>query len=149
MSVLLSALSTVESEICKALPQGIEVKQHPGRFTEGELSKVLTKRKAVRVAVEGVDRVEVAGDGLREATVRFSAFVICSDYRGDDRHEAAIEIVEQLVTLVTYSRWGNERLFAAVRPADIDVENLYSGDLSNGKGIAMWGVSWVQNIRNQ
>lgn len=142
------ALTTITSSIQQKLGNDIEVKDHPGRFTQSELNQIVLKRRAVRVALEQLETVRVEGDGIREANARFVAFVICGDARGEDRHAAALDIVEKLTGMVTYSQWDAPDVFRAVPPATISVSNLYSGEIDGGKGIAWWAISWVQGIRN-
>jgi len=149
MGFINTALTAIEDQLKTLVPSEVQVKQHPGRFTEDELSKTLIKRKAVRLAIEGFEKQSVQGNGIRMVQARFIAHVICSDIKGEDRHTAALDIVEQLVGVVAYAQWGDEAIFnSPVSPASIEVTNLYSGDLSNGKGIAWWSISWVQAIRN-
>lgn len=149
MGVFNDALDTVTAEIQTALGADIEVKDHPGRFTDKELGQILTKRKAVRVAIEDIPGIKVEGDGIRGADIRFIAFVLCADQRGEDRHRAATEIVEELAALVPFNRWGRESMFRAVTPDSVQIENLYSGEISNGKGLAWWAVSWNQTTRRE
>jgi len=148
MGNIAQALTTIVDQLQVAIGTDVEVKEHPGRFTEDELGKILIKRKAVRIAIEGFPKIDVQGNGLRLAQVRFNAFVICADLKGEDRHKVALEITEQLAGLITYATWDDPVKFASVSPATVAIENLYSGDLSNGKGIAWWAISWTQAIRN-
>lgn len=145
MGTLQAALQSVAATLAEQLPSDVSVQEHPGRFTEDELNRVLVQRKAVRVAIEGVESMEVEGGGLRKAQVRFAALVICSDQRGEDRHAAALELTEAIAGALPYQRWGNAKN-EAVLPSTIDVQNLYSGDI-NGKGIAFWALTWTQSIR--
>jgi len=145
MGTLNQALTEVTAGIAAGLDDDIEVRHHPGRFTEDELGRILTKHKAVRVAIEAIESMRVEGTGLREANVRFAALVICSDRRGEDRHETALQIVEDLLALLPMNRWGSDQ-FRALLPASIEIQNLYNGDI-NGKGIAFWAVTWTQGIR--
>lgn len=147
MGLLNDALDIITAEIQKKLPGDVEVKSHPGRFTDSELGQILRKRKAVRVAFEELPELTVDGDGVRGATALFMAFVLCSDTQGEDRHRAALDLVEVLAGIVTYNRWGRPEMFRAVEPGSITAENLYSGEISNGKGLAWWALYWKQTIR--
>jgi len=147
MASIDSALTTVTQGIQAALPD-IDVAEHPGRFTEDELGRTLTKKQAVRVAIERINSFEAQGNGVVNAEIQFAAFVICSDKKGEDRHQTALVLIEQLAGLVTFARWNKPDTFRAANPADIAIDNLYSGPLSNGKGIAMWVVTWNQQIRS-
>ncbi|MEM0953291.1 MAG: hypothetical protein AAGI24_04045 [Pseudomonadota bacterium] len=148
MGLLTDALSHITSQVRSALDADIDVQEHAGRFTEDELGKILLKPRSVLVAVEQLPELNVTTDGIQECTVQFLIFVICSDVRGTDRHAAALALVEQLLPLVVYARWGQDTRYQPVLPANITAENLYSGDISKGKGIAWWAISFTQAIRN-
>jgi len=149
MGLFNDALDTVTQALDTALGNDIEVRDHPGRFTDDEFGKILLKPRSVRVAIEQIPDVEVEGDGVRKATVRFVAFILCADTRGEDRHKAALEIVEQITGIVVYNRWGKPEQFRSVAPDTITAENLYSGEIDNGKGLAWWAVSWTQAIQRR
>jgi len=146
MASIDTALATVTQGIASYLPD-IDVSEHPGRFTEDELGRTLTKQQAVRVAIERINNFNAQGNGIVEAEIQFAAFVICADKRGEDRHKTALVLIEKLAGLVTYARWDRPETFRAAIPDEIAIDNLYSGPLSNGKGIAMWVVTWNQKIR--
>jgi hypothetical protein len=148
MGTLTTALQDVTAALATAAGADVEVSDHPGRFTEDELGRIVTQPKAVRVAIEGVESMGVEGGGLREALVTFSALVICSDVAGADRHQSALEITEKLATMIPYNSWGQPRTYKAVAPNSVEVQNLYSGDI-NGRGIAFWAITWTQTIRQQ
>lgn len=145
MGLLHSSLQTVAGAIQQTLGADVEVKDHPGRFTERELGQIVKKRKAVRVAIEAIDTIQVQGNGQKRTQVQFNAFVMCADQPGQDRHEAALAIVETLAATLPFANWGDAETFRAVAPATIDIQNLYSGEVE-GKGIAWWAVSWTQGI---
>lgn len=140
------ALATITDQLDTHL-EGVDVASHPGRFTEAELGSIVRQRNAVRVAIEDLPQLTVAGNGLRQVDARFIAFVMCSDRAGSDRHEGALDLIERLIGLVVYARWGNESMFASVAPANISCANLYSGDTFDGKGLAWWAISWTQTIK--
>lgn len=148
MGTLTTALTDITAALAAIVSDDVEVTDHPGRFTEDELGRTVTQSKAVRVAIEGVERMSVEGGGLREAEVRFSALVICSDRDGADRHQSALEITEQLVAKIPYASWDKPKTYKAVPPNTVEVQNLYNGDI-NGRGIAFWAITWTQNIRQQ
>jgi len=146
MGLFNDALDTITAALKDQL-EGIEVKDHPGRFTEQELGQLLIKRQAVRVAIEDVVEFSVDGSGRKRSDVRFIAFIFCADTHGEDRHRAATTIAEHIAHIVVYARWGKEKMFKAVEPATIAIENLYSGEVDKGKGLAWWAVSWTQTIK--
>ena len=147
MGAITDALTTITAGIAQALAAEVDVQEHPGRFTEEELTQILLKQRSVRVAVEQIPALEVESSGVRKAEIQFSAVVICADRKGVDRHQEALNIVETLASLIPYATWGDRQRFRAVEPKNITADNLYSGDI-RGKGIAMWALSWKQTIRN-
>lgn len=149
MGVINSALDIITEQLCEKFGSDIEVKDHPGRFTDDELGRILRKPKAIRVAVEQLPELKVEADGIRGATARFIVFVLCSDTKGEDRHRAALDIVEELAAFVVYNRWGRPDMFQAVSPSTIAAENLYSGEISTGKGLAWWALTWTQVIHRR
>jgi hypothetical protein len=146
MADLNEALTIIECFISKNTDDDIEVEQHPGKFTEQELGRILKKKKAVRISLEGFPQMVVTGDGIRKVEAQFMAFVICSDVKGQDRHKSALDIIQALAKLIVFARWEKPETFTAVKASDIAVLNLYSGDLDGGKGIAWWSISWTQGI---
>lgn len=149
MGLFNEALDAITADICDKLDDDVDVRDHPGRFTDDELSQIVTrKRKSVRIAIEELPALEVQGTGIRQAEARFIAFVLCSDGKGSDRHRAALDLIEDLSGIIVFSRWGNREMFRAVEPGNIVAENLYSGEVSNGKGLAWWSISWSQVIKN-
>ncbi|WP_419534734.1 hypothetical protein [Endozoicomonas sp.] len=121
-----------------------DVASHPGRFTETELSRLLTARKAVRVSIENTQSVSVTGQGIQEANLLMAAFVICSDSKNEPRHESALLLTEAIIEQLPFNRFGTYYL-KPVKPSSISAENLYSGEIDR-KGIALWGISWEQTL---
>ena|GEM_PF-2612744 len=148
MGLFNDALDAITEQLRGTFGDEVDVKDHPGRFTDDELGKIiLRKRKNIRVAVEDIPALTVEGTGVRAAQARFIAFVLCSDGRGEDRHRAALDLVEELAKTVIYNRWDRPEMFKATTPDSITAENLYSGEISSGKGLAWWSVSWTQDIK--
>lgn len=121
-----------------------DVASHPGRFTEAELSRLLTARKAVRVSIENTQSVSVNGQGIQEASLLMAAFVICSDSNTEPRHQSALLLTEAIIEQLPFNRFSTDYL-KPVKPSSISAENLYSGEIDR-KGIALWGISWEQTL---
>jgi len=139
------ALTTITDQLADHLVgQTTDVASHPGRFTEEELSRLLTARKAVRVAMENTQSVSVNGKGIQEAKVLMAAYVICSDAKNLPRHQSALAITESIIEFLPFNRFESDKL-KPVLPPSIAAENLYSGEVDR-KGIALWGISWEQTI---
>ena len=146
MASLHSALTAVTDGIVAALDPQIDVAQHPGRFTEAELERLVLKKRAVRVAIEGLPEVSVTGPGRIQAQLTLSAFICCGDSLAAPRHQAALALVESLLHLIPHQRWGVPCLRPAL-PASLRVDNLYNGEI-NRKGVALWAVAWRQGYQH-
>ena len=123
-----------------------DISSHPGRFTEQELSRLLTSKKAIRVAIENTQAVSVTGQGIQEARLLMAAYVICSDTADSPRHQNALDMMEAVIEQLPFNRFGT-RYLKPVEPKSISAENLYSGEIDR-KGIALWGISWEQTLRH-
>lgn len=142
------ALQTITDHLEAALVNHTtDVASHPGRFTEAELSRLLTGRKAIRVAIENTQSVSVNGQGIQEANLLMAAFVICSDTKEQPRHQSALLLTEAVMEQLPFNRFGTSYL-KPVKPSSISAENLYSGEIDR-KGIALWGISWEQTLTRQ
>ncbi len=140
------ALQAITAHLQQQLAsQTRDVTSHPGRFTETELSRLLTKKTAVRIAIENTQRITVTGQGLREARLLMAAYVICSDTTATPRNESALALTEAIVSLLPFNRFGADNL-KPVEPGTISADNLYSGEVDR-QGIALWGVSWEQVVK--
>lgn len=122
-----------------------DVEDHPGRFTETELSRIARSPRAVRVAIEDIAEIKVLPNKNVHATLRMAAFIICSDHAGPDRTKSAIELAEKVVSVLPRNRWDSED-YQIIAESTISAQNLYTGDIEK-KGIAMWAVTWTQTIK--
>ena len=146
--MLNQALESITTWIGTQLTDTVsDVESHPGRFTEAELERMLLSNKAVRIAIETAPGLTITGQGIHQARLLMAAYVICGDSSGVDRHKNALEIVEQIISLLPYNRFDTTYL-RSIDPKTITAENLYSGEIDN-RGIAMWGVSWEQTVTHQ
>ncbi|MTI11603.1 hypothetical protein, partial [Sansalvadorimonas verongulae] len=123
------ALDAVTQYLKTALAEEAkDVESHPGRFTQQELARLLTKKRAVRIAIEQSPNLNVTGQGFRDVTLIMAAYVICSDAKESDRHRGALAIVEKVLGELPYCRFGSDFLLA-VNPRTVTAENLYSGEI--------------------
>lgn len=142
------SLEAITNHLATALNQHCQdVQSHPGRFTEAELARLLTAKKAVRVAIENTPAVTVSGQGIQQARLLIAAFVICSDTKDAPRHKSVLKITEAILELLPFNRFGTENL-RPLEPKTITAENLYSGEVDR-KGIALWGISWEQTVEKK
>jgi hypothetical protein len=147
MATLRDALTSITTGITQVLDPDIDVAEHPGRFTEPELGQIVTKKRAVRVAIEALPQVNISGPGKIQAQLLMSAFVICGDSHIGPRHQVALDIVHQLLRAVPHQRWGQTYLRPAL-PASLSVDNLYNGEIDR-RGISLWAIAWQQGYQDQ
>ena len=147
MATLRDALTAITTGIKAQLDPAIDVAEHPGRFTEAELGQIVLKKRAVRLAIEAVPQVTVPGPGGIQAQLLISAFVICGDSAAGQRHQVALDLVQELLVNIPHERWGTNYLRPAL-PVSLSVDNLYSGEI-DAKGIALWTVAWQQGFQRK
>ena len=147
MATLRDALTAITTGIKAQLDPAIDVAEHPGRFTEAELGQIVLKKRAVRLAIEAVPQVTVPGPGGIQAQLLISAFVICGDSAAGQRHQVALDLVQELLVNIPHERWGTNYLRPAL-PASLSVDNLYNGEI-DAKGIALWAIAWQQGYQSQ
>lgn len=136
------------SAIRAALPELQEVAGHPGRFDLGELKRIAMRAPAVRLAIIGAPAIAERSDERLQMDVSLAAFVITRDAPRLPRDEAALNIVEAIVRLVSLNQWGRQQQdvdFGLLLPREMRAENLYSGEVDR-RGVALWAVSWRQQI---
>lgn len=124
----------------------VDVADHPGTFTSAELGRIVTKTRAVRVALATIPEITVTGPGHLKAMLDFNVFIICGDTREISRQQAGLELAEILLKAVPLNRWNTTYLQAAL-PTSLAVDNLYS-DILERKGVAMWGLAWQQGYKD-
>ena len=133
--------------IRQAMPELKEVAGHPGRFDLGELQRISMRAPAVRLAILGAPRIAETSDERLRIDLSLAAFVITRDAPGLPRDEAALNIVETLMQLVSLNQWqvAEDTGFGLLLPREMRAENLYSGEVDR-RGVALWGLSWRQGM---
>ena len=148
MPSLLQALLVVTTGIEAALDDAtIDVADHPGQFTEAELTRLVRKKRAVRVAIETMPEMAISGPGQLRASLQFSAAIVCADTLTAPRHLAALAITQDILEILPHNRWGVRYLGPAL-PKSIRADNLYSGAIDS-QGLSLWSISWQQTFTNQ
>jgi len=117
------------------------VERHIGRFnTQEELKRWMGPRDGgIRIAALNVTNYEKVGGDII-GTVSLAAYVFASDkfaYARDERAEviAGKLVVAMMANKATPTAYGKANKFRC--------DNLYS-DKIDGKGVALWSVSWSQ-----
>lgn len=135
-------LDTVSNAINERLPKLKGCERHGGRFDVAELQRLSAKVPAVYLSAMAAPMNDSKGNGQRRIGLQLTAFVVAGDQRGLKRNDAAMNIAETLLTLIPDNQWGMNGVGI---PSRITAQNLYSGQLDKKK-IALWGVSWRQQI---
>jgi hypothetical protein len=123
----------------------LDIADHPGQFTPAELRVLARKRRAIRIALNGVPELSINGPGQFAATPSFSAAIICTDITGTSRQQAALDLVQDILVLLPHERWGTTYL-GPVLPKSISAANLYNGDIDS-QGLAVWTIQWQQGFK--
>jgi hypothetical protein len=138
--------------ICEGLkaavndPQ-VDIADHPGQFTTDELRILARKRRAIRVALSNVPELTVNGPGQIHAQPSFSAAIICTDSPGLPRQQAALALVQTVLSALPHARWATEYL-GPVLPKSISADNLYNGDIDS-QALAVWSINWTQGFKSR
>ena len=141
MSVLDVRTSIIES-LQKALPNGVTVLPHGGRFeSAAEIQRFAVKAPTVLVACVRIP-LQNPGGGRLILPAGWAIFVVTKDKPGIPRDQAAIALVEAIVGLLSGNAWGRSDVGT---PQEIDSRNLYSGAIDT-LGIALWGISFKQQV---
>ena len=147
-NVLLADICARISQYFTHWPQPVDCAVHDGRFAPDELDKFVVRAPAVRVAaLAAADALDSGGepDGGELVTIdlRLAAVVIAADSPGTSRGEAARALADRIMYgIALESAW----LPAAGDPREIRAGNLYNGKLDASKAIALWAVSWRQQV---
>lgn len=116
------------------------VKAHGGKFNRDELKRVAVATPAALVTVLGgpMDRHGGQAVGVTEMAV----FIVTGGNSVTNRKKDALNLVEAVCGLVNNDSWGYG---TATAPTDVRFDNLYDGKVDR-KGVALWVVTWSQNV---
>ena len=139
---LLDVRTAIVTGLKAALPAGVYVEGHRGRFDSAtEIQRFAVKAPAVLVACVGVP-VQEPGAGLLILPARWVVFVITRDQPGTPRDAGALALVEAILLTVSGNIWGRTDV---AEPVQLDARNLYSGAIDK-LGIALWGITFDQTV---
>lgn len=136
-----SLLSAIKNQLETQFPELKTCEVHDGRFDVKELQRVATKTPAMHVSILTVPKI------IDEATEQVSSelnlviYVITSDRAKLKKGEAARNLVESLLPLISHQRWGEVNVGKA---ESITAQNLFNSTAN--KGIALWAITWKQAI---
>ena len=116
---------------------------HGGRFDLEEMKRFAGRAPAIYISVLGSPNISSSGNGERDVALTIVAFVVTTDRTGLSRFEAAVNLVESLLSHIPDNRWGQSGVFA---PEQLSSRNFYNGSIDR-KGVALWGVTWRQKLR--
>lgn len=127
---------------------------HPGRFSVEELTDMAIKAPALRFAILAMSKGKAVGTGEIDRDVKFAAFLITDDKKGLTRAEAALNIVEDIITFLPGQTFDVPEveeghiggLFPIEEEAVGEAQNLHSKKLGR-RNVSVWGIAWTQKIR--
>lgn len=143
MSVL-DVRTAIAAKLGAALPKGVSVGTHGGRFESAEeIKRYITKGPAVLVACI---RIPLTNPGCPRIMLPagWAIFVITKDVPGAPRDQGAIALTEAVLLEVNNNTWGRSDVMV---PTDIDARNLYSAKIDN-LGVALWAVTFTQMVND-
>ena len=122
---------------------------HDGKWDEAELKRWTVSTPAVLIAWLSTTRTETPGEAWTDCSQQLAAYVVTRDQGELARGTAARNLVDWLLLYIPRARWGfsSASSAAGIGPAeDLRAENLYS-DTVDKTGVAMWVVTWRQELR--
>jgi hypothetical protein len=140
---IMTLLNAIKMAIHTALPELRRCEVHGGRFDLAELKRVATQTPAVFVSLLATPSLETPGTGEHDIELSIAIYVVTSDKVSLPRVVSVVNLTQALLMLIDLNKWG---LVKVGLPADINSQNLYSGDVDK-HGIAMWAISFKQKIR--
>lgn len=141
---LLAVRTAIVTSLQDALPAGVSVESHRGRFdSAAEIKRFATKAPAVLVACVR-SKLDDACEGMPILHASWAVFVITRDKPSLPRDEGALALVEAIALSVSGNTWALDDTSA---PTAIDSRNLYSGAVDN-LGVALWAVTFEQTVTN-
>lgn len=138
---ILQMRDQIAGAIKEAVPALRASTPHGGRFNLQELRRYAVSAPCILVACLGAPKITEEGSQL-VAKLRWAAFVLARDTKGQSRGAEALLLVEALLGVIRGNRWELEH---AHRPESLRAENLYSGKLDT-HGVALWAITWEQSL---
>lgn len=144
LTAFLTAVTTI---LTPALPVGVKIEQHGGRFTERELPLLLAKAPCVLVSSLGISQLDPYAAATWRGQIQFAVYVIGADVSGQSRGPMAMDLAQTVMQqLLPDQFWGlNEDTCDPPDWKTARAENLYSGHI-NTLQVAIWTVTWTQTF---
>lgn len=136
-----SLLNSIKTQLETQFPELKTCEIHDGRFDVSELKRVSTKTPAMHVSVLTVPKVTDEATEQVNADLSLVIYVITSDQPKLKKGESARNLVESLLPIISHQRWGEVDVSKA---QSINAQNLFNSTVN--KGIALWAVTWKQDI---
>lgn len=141
---LVATRAAIVDGLKAALPAGVAVEAHRGRFdSAAEIKRFATKAPAVLVACVR-SRLDDSSEAMPRQQASWAVFVITRDQPQLARDAGALALVEAIELSVSGNTWALDDTSA---PTGIDSRNLYSGAIDN-LGVALWATTFDQTIAN-
>lgn len=140
---IVELLNAIQADLKQHIT-GLEVCElHGGPFDLAELERFAVNTPAIYISLLGNPSLDDLNTGERDVELTLAAYVVTTDRDGLPRFEAAINLVESLLTHIPDSRWGQGGTFGAKQ---VISNNFYNDSIDN-LGVALWNVTWKQVIR--
>ena len=169
---LLAAFCALAEGWFRDEPRKVDCASHGGRFDTGELGRFRLAAPAIRAACLGIASAREDGEGSATLDFRLAAVAVAAGRNASRRGEQARRLAERIAFELGRDQqsetadgrraaWplsvfgaaaledeypGGPRGCDIGDPREIRAANLYSGKL-DGKGIALWAVTWLQQLR--
>jgi hypothetical protein len=134
-------LNSIKTQLNTQFPELKTCEIHDGRFDVAELKRVSTKTPAMHISVLTIPKSGANATEEVNSMLNLVIYIITSDQHKLTKGEAARNLVETLLPIISHQRWGEVGVGEAI---SINAQNLFNSTAN--KGIALWAVTWKQDI---
>lgn len=146
---LSTILEAIKVSLATALPELKSARVVGGLFSLADKQREAVPLPAAFVSCQGTDGARVVGEDV-VTTAHFAVVVVATDAHAANvapmhRTNAIADLGGRTVRAVALgSDWGDGEVTSA--PTDVTSRNKYTPE-ANGKSLAMWAVTWSQNVQ--
>lgn len=121
-----------------------QVEEYSGQLSAKGTGRVSLSPPCILVTVLSAKYQSEPGTGEVDVVARLAAYVVSNNARSRNaRNQDALTLTDLVVIGTHGNRWGLDK----VEPAKVErAENLVSAQFDD-KGLAVWAVTWSQEIR--
>ena len=129
------------SDVIQTESRRVSVTVHGGDFKLSDLQRYAKHAPAVVVAALRVDAENQPPALLSE--VQMAAIVVTVPKAGDTRGDQALVLVDDLLRVLARGSWVDAP--GSRRPRKLQAKNMFAPEIDK-LGVAMWTISWTQQI---